>query len=147
MPRQYHQGKYEVKNREKYKGDPDKVTFLSSYEKQFFEWCDRSPSVILWTSENVIVPYHDPVKNKKRRYIVDLWMRYLSKDGSTKEALIEIKPHSQCTPPKRGNKRTKTYDAEMLTYLTNQAKWAAATEYARERGWDFRLITENQIFR
>lgn len=45
MPRKYHQGQYEPKNPEKYKGDPSKIRYLSSYEKHFFEWCDRSPSV------------------------------------------------------------------------------------------------------
>lgn len=138
--------KYEVKNKDKYRGDPDKVIYRSSYEKRVFEWCDRSPSVLEWSSENIVVPYFDPVKNKKRRYVVDLWMKYKNKKGEIKTELIEIKPMSQVQKPVKGRKKDSTYINEVLTHTTNVSKWDAAEKFSKERGWGFRILTEESIF-
>jgi hypothetical protein len=29
--------------------------------------------------------------------------------------------------------------------MKNQAKWAAATEYSKDRGWEFKIITEKEL--
>jgi hypothetical protein len=79
--------------------------------------------------------------------MVDLWMRYKSKGGEIKECICEIKPDSQSKPPVKGKKKASTFDQEMMVWLTNSAKWQAAMAWAKERGWDFKIITENQIFR
>jgi hypothetical protein len=147
MARNYRQGKYEVVNRDKYKGDPDKVKFRSSYEAHCYAWADRTESVLSWAVETIVVPYIDPVTNKKRRYIVDMWMEYKDRNGDVKIELIEIKPKNQCVAPKRGGKRKDVFENEIATYMTNQAKWQYADQYARERGWGFRVITEDSIFK
>lgn len=142
------QGKYEVVNREKYLGDPDKVRYLSSYERATFRWCDLSPNVIRWSSEEVVVPYHDPIKQKNRRYIVDVYLEYkMPSTGEVRKILIEIKPSQFTKPPKKGRKRKDIYEAECATYITNQAKWGAAEKFAKQRGWEFQLLTENEIFK
>lgn len=147
MARNYLKGKYEPINRNKYKGDPDKVVYRSSYELAVFKWCDRTPAVIEWSAETIVVPYFDPVKNKKRRYIVDIWLKYKDRSGNIATELVEIKPYNQCKPPARGRKRKDVYEQEVATYITNQAKWQYADQYAKERGWGFRVITEEAIFR
>ena len=30
--------------------------------------------------------------------------------------------------------------------MKNQAKWEAANRYAKERGWEFKILTEDNIF-
>ena len=41
--------------------------------------------------------------------------------------------------------RTKAYITEVVTYAINQAKWEAAREYCKDRGWEFMLITEKEL--
>ena len=147
MTRNYLKGKFEPRNPEKYKGDPDKINYRSSYELAVMDWCDKTPSVLEWAAETTIVPYFDPVKNKKRRYIVDLWIKYRHINGEIVTELVEIKPMNQVQAPSRGRKKKSSYDAEVATYATNQAKWQHAQKYAEERGWGFRVITENSIFK
>jgi len=146
MTRSYKQGIYEVTNMSKYIGTKS-PRYLSSYELEVFQWADRSPTVLKWGAEVVVVEYFNPVKNRKARYIVDLFMEYVTKTGEVKKALIEIKPSSQTTPPKKGRKSENTYIQESLTWMTNSAKWDAAAKYANDRGWDFRILTEKSIFR
>lgn len=153
MPRNYNQGKYEVQNKSKYVGDPEKVRYLSSYELEFFKWADRSPAVIKWGSEVVVVKYRHPFKQTESgkprisRYIVDIYIEYKDRSGKVYKELIEIKPESQCKKPRRGRKKESTFLEEQLTWDVNQAKWEAATHYAKERGWRFQVLTESAIFR
>ena len=50
-------GRYKVKNRRKYKDDPDNVVFRSLWERNAFKWCDNNSSVKYWVSEEVVIPY------------------------------------------------------------------------------------------
>lgn len=147
MARNYHQGVYEVKNKEKYIGTRD-PTFRSSYELEFFKWCDRTRAVVEWGSEVVVVPYFNPIKNRKARYFVDIYMKYINKNGDVVTEIIEIKPLSQCMQPKAKKTKSKnTVIQEQIDWTTNNAKWEAATQYASVRGWRFRVITERSIFK
>jgi hypothetical protein len=61
--------------------------------------------------------------------------------------ILEVKPKAQTqepTPPKR---KTKRYINEVFTWGVNQAKWRAAEEFCKDRGWQFRLITETDLFK
>lgn len=145
MPTHYKQGMFTPKNREKYKGDPDRIKFRSSYELAVMRWLDRRDDVISWSSENIIVPYYSSVKGKKRRYIVDIWMQYKTRNGDIKTILVEIKDSKQCKPPRK-QKNNNRYIEEGLTWVTNNEKWAAAEKYAADRGWEFKIFTEKEIF-
>lgn len=147
MGYKFKQGEYTLKNPEKYIGKSAPY-YRSSYELKFFEWADSRDSVVSWGSENVIVPYYNPVKGRQARYYVDIVITYINKNGDKITELIEIKPLSQCVRPKmgRGKKAETTYLSETIAWNTNNAKWAAAEKYARERGWLFRIITESSIF-
>lgn len=146
MARNYKQGIYEVQNWEKYKGTK-MPRYLSNFELVFFSWADRSPNVLEWSAECFVVKYFNPVKNRMARYIVDVYMKYKTVNGEIREALIEIKPENQTHPPKKGNKSNKSYAEAYATWLINEAKWQEAQKYAKDRGWEFRIITENQLFR
>ncbi len=142
----YHQGTYEVQNKDKYLGTKN-PRYLSSYEYRVFKFFDQNPNVIKWGAETVVVKYYNPVKQRKARYIADLYVEYVDKNGEHHKELIEIKPAAQVKKPvKRGKKRQDVFESEQRTYAVNQAKWNAAKEYARQRGWKFRILTENEIF-
>ena len=56
-----YQGKYTPSFPRKYKGDPSNVIYRSSWEYKFRKWCDVTPSVQEWGSEEIIIPYISPV--------------------------------------------------------------------------------------
>jgi hypothetical protein len=137
----FHKRKYIPLFPEKYTGDPTNIIMRSSWETMFASWCDKNPSVLKWSSEETIIPYRCPTDNHIHRYFVDFKM--LLKTGKT--YLIEVKPYKQTQLPEYPGKRTNRYLVESLTYMKNQAKWEAATNYARDRGWEFKIITEHEL--
>lgn len=147
MARNYHQGMYTVKNPEKCINGSHQVRYLSSYEYTVYSWADNNPNVIRWGAETVIVPYYSSVKGRKARYIVDFYLEYRDKQGNIKKALCEIKPSSQCRAPSTSNrKKRSTLIEEQTTWITNNEKWKAAESYANERGWEFKILTEKEIY-
>jgi hypothetical protein len=111
------------------------------WERQVFKWCDENVNVVKWSSEETVVPYRCKTDNKLHRYFVDLKIQF--KTGQT--YLIEIKPKKQTQEPKVRARKTKAYITEVLTYVKNQSKWAAADEYCADRGWIFEVWTEDVI--
>lgn len=141
------QGIYEPVNKDKYVGAKS-PRYLSSYELQVFKMLDAHPSILKWGAEVVVVPYYNIVKERKARYIVDIYVKYQTRTGEIIEELIEIKPYAQTIPPvKTPRKRQDVYEEEVRTFAVNQAKWEAAGKFASERGWRFRKLTEHQIFK
>jgi len=130
---------------EKYEGDPTNIIMRSSWETRFATWCDRNPAVIKWLSEETVIPYRCPTDNRLHRYFVDFKIKVRTKDNSTKVYLVEVKPAKQTQPPVYPGKRTKYYITESITFVKNQAKWKAADQYAKDRGYEFIIITENEL--
>jgi hypothetical protein len=126
---------------EKYSGDPTNIVMRSSWETMFASWCDKNPSIVKWSSEETIVPYRCPTDGKLHRYFVDF--KITIKEGKT--YLVEVKPFKQCEPPVFPGKRTQRYLTESLTFMKNQAKWEAAKNYCKDRGWEFKIITEREL--
>lgn len=136
-----HTGKYPVKNPQKYKGDHTRVFYRSSWELRFFNWADKNPDIIQWSSEEVVIPYKSPIDGKWHRYFPDVWM----KNKAGKVFLIEIKPFHETRPPEKKSRVTKKYLTEVKTWGINSSKWAAAREYCADRGWEFQIITEKEL--
>ena len=61
-----------------------------------------------------------------------------------KTLLIEIKPEKETVPPV-GQRKTKQYVSEGLTYIKNMNKWEAANSFAKDRGWEFQVWTEKTL--
>ena len=76
---------------------------------------------------------------------MDFYVKVLAKDGSIKKYIIEIKPYSQCNPPKKPKRQSSKYKNELKTYVRNQAKWKAARKWAEMRDWEFKVITEKEL--
>ena len=141
----FHKRFYKPLNPEKYAGDPTNVLMRSSWETKFASWCDRNPSIIKWSSEETVIPYRCPTDNNIHRYFVDFKIQTRSSSGLLKTYLVEVKPEKQTKPPEFPGKQTQKYLVESMTYIKNQAKWKAATEYAKDRGWEFKIITEHDL--
>ena len=65
--------------------------------------------------------------------------------GKIREKVVEIKPAKQVSEPKVQKRRTKKYVTEVFTYATNQAKWAAAEDFCKDRRWEFQILTEKEL--
>jgi len=130
-------GRYSVKNPEKYQGDHTNVVYRSLWEKYAFMWCDDNSNIVEWSSEETVIPYLYEVDKRYHRYFVDLKIK--TRDGRT--WLIEIKPDKETRVP-TGQRKTRRYVEEAMTFVKNQNKWNAAEEYAKDRGWHFAVWTE-----
>lgn len=135
-------GKYKVRNRDKYKGDPDNVIYRSMWEAHAFKWCDEHPKIKNWSSEEFYIPYFYEADKKWHRYFVDLKISF--KDGET--LIVEIKPDKETKPPKKPD-RSKRYISESLTYVKNQCKWKAAEKFAKDNKYEFQIWTEHTLHR
>ena len=103
-------------------------------------WCDRNPEIKNWSSEEIVVPYYWDIDKRYHRYFVDLKITF----NNGKTILVEIKPAKETEPPRNPNK-SKRYIGEAMNYVKNMNKWEAANSFAKDRGWDFQIWTENTL--
>nr|DAH65150.1 MAG TPA: Endonuclease [Caudoviricetes sp.] len=138
-------GKWQPKNVAKYKGDWKKITYRSNWEKFVFNWLDNHPDVIQWGSETVIIPYFSNADGKKRRYYMDMWVKF----SNGQQFFFEVKPKKETRPPTKPVNNTaaskKRFINEMYTWAVNSDKWKAAQAVADKMGIQFRLITEDAL--
>ncbi len=141
----FHKRKFSPTNIKKYAGNPTNIIMRSSWETKFAIWCDANPAVIKWSSEETVVPYRCPTDDRIHRYFIDFKIQIKTRDDVLKTYLIEVKPDKQTKPPVFPGKQTKKYITESMMYIRNQAKWTAASAYAKDRGWEFKIITEYEL--
>lgn len=142
----YKQGQFRPINPSKYKGNSAQIFWRSSWERHAMSFFDTNSSILEWSSEEIFVVYFDSATNRKRRYFPDFIIKYQHRDGSIRTAMIEVKPACQVAPPVKKSKITKRYLNEVKTFATNTSKWDQARKYCEVRGWDFLILTENEIF-
>lgn len=149
----------------KYLGDPTKIIYRSEWERKVMYFCDMTPGVIQWSSERIAVPYISPLdiikENLKpeserryndppyRNYYIDFTIKIKTKDGKITTWLVEVKPRSQTKAPaeikgKQTRKKLTNLNKDRLIYLINEAKFKAASAYAKARGANFYILTENE---
>ncbi len=139
-------GRYIPTNREKYKGNPLKIVYRSMWERRLMDYCDRTSKVLEWGSEEIAIPYVSPVDQRIHRYFPDFYMKVKQKDGTLKRFIIEVKPKGQLKPPtKTPKKRTRKWLNEVKTYAVNRAKFNSATEYCKDKGFEFKILTEDHL--
>ena len=145
MARHYNKSKYKPQYPNKYKGDPTNIICRSSWERKFARYCDLNENVLEWQSEEFCIPYRSPIDNRVHRYFPDFFIKYRDSNGKIKSSLIEVKPLKQTTPPPKPKRQTKGYIHEVYEYAKNQAKWKAAEEFCKDRMWEFRVLTEEDL--
>jgi len=109
-------------------------------------YLDDNSNVLEWKSEEIAIPYVSPVDNRYHRYFPDFIIKVKTPDGKTQTMMIEVKPKNQTKEPTKKKKITKQYINEVTTWGVNQSKWKAAEEYCLDRGWKFKILTEDEIF-
>jgi len=117
-------------------------------------YLDENPSVIAWSSEEIVIPYISPKDGRQHRYFVDFYLKVKKPDDTIKEYLWEVKPHKETIPPvaktrtevlaeTKGNRRK--YYLDVIKYGINNAKWEAARAYCESRDWTFQTVTEKHL--
>ena len=140
-----YKGKYKPSYPQKYKGDPNNIIYRSLWERKFMKYCDTNENILEWGSEEIVVPYRSPVDNRYHRYFPDFYIKVRESSGKIKKMIIEIKPQRQCVEPKIPKRKTKGYIFEVVEYAKNQAKWEAAKEWCLDHGYEFKVLTENEL--
>jgi hypothetical protein len=99
--------------------------------------------------------YWNPIDKKEHKYFIDYYIQVKKPDDVLENWLIEIKPEDQYALHKRpkepvGNlteKKIRSYNEKLKTWITNRAKFEAATRFAESRGYKFGAINESFIMR
>jgi|TARA_A100001515_G_scaffold139375_1_gene133939 hypothetical protein len=140
-----YKGKFQPSYPRKYKGDPTNIIYRSLWERKFMMYCDLNENIIEWGSEEIALPYRSPLDNRVHRYFPDFYIKVKENNGSLKRYLIEIKPKKQTVEPKVQKRKTKSYIYEVTEYAKNMAKWKAAEEFCKDRMWEFKVLTEDEL--
>lgn len=135
----YAQGKYQIKNPEKYVGRKQ-PTYRSSWEFTFCAFCDNNPAVIQWASEPFMIPYRNPLTGKNTIYVPDFMMIYMDKNQKKHAEVVEVKPLKETSMESAKSVRDKAAVA------LNIAKWTAAKAFCEAHGLLFRIVTEHDIY-
>ena len=138
-------GKFTPQNPRKYVGDPTNIIYRSSWELKVMKWLDENHQILQWGSEEIIIPYKSPVDGRWHRYFPDFFVKVMQRDGQIKTTILEVKPKKQTIEPIKQQRKTKKYVTEVVTYGVNQAKWKYAEEYCLDRGWEFKIVTEDHL--
>jgi len=139
-----YRGKFYPKHPLKYKGDPNKIVYRSSWEVRVMKYLDENDGVVWWASEEMNVKYISPVDGRVHRYFPDFVVKVRRKDNSSTIFMLEVKPEAQ-TKLRQPKRVTKQYVNEAATYAVNQAKWKYAEEFCKDHGWVFRVVTEKDL--
>lgn len=145
-------GRFIPKNPQKYVGNVNKVVFRSSWELMFMKWLDANNAVLRWGSEELSIPYINPIKTAEHQmkggsgpiisqYYPDFIILYRDTAGNVKKEIVEVKPLHEATAATAKSERDK------MALAVNTAKWKAASIFAESQGATFRVITEKTMFR
>jgi TnsA endonuclease N terminal len=105
------------------------IGFESTLEKDFYLLLEFDPQVETFEEQPVTITYDDAT-GMRRRYTPDVLIRYWRHGtGGRPDALCEIK-----------------YRQDLREHwMEYKPRFIAASRYARQRGWRFRLVTERDV--
>jgi hypothetical protein len=131
--------KYKPENKQKYVGDVDNIVCRSLWERSVCKFLDQNQNILKWSSEEIQIPYLNPFDNKIHNYYPDFLVQF--KEGTSLKCwLIEIKPKKQTYLKENASKKEK------ITWGINQAKWNAAKNYCDKNNFEFKILTEKELF-
>lgn len=121
------------------------VLFKSSLEMRAFKYADFNKFVTKWSLEPFAIPYIKPEDMKRHRYYPDLFMEF----ENGEKFIVEIKSSTERSKPAvplyKTAQSVQRYAKDCLTYATNCAKWKAAEDFCRLRGYHFTVLTEREL--
>lgn len=138
-------GEYEVSNVDKCINGKS-IKYKSKYEQRMMTYLDTSSSILKWGYEVLHILYISPSDGKEHKYEVDFYVEAIAVDDSIKKIAIEVKPLKQVLPPTGNNRSNKTKIIEENVYQLNQIKWEFAKKWCENKGIEFKIITETELY-
>jgi len=142
-------------------GVHSKITFRSSWESIFANWCDIEDNVIEWGSECIEIPYFSQIDNRKHKYVTDFIVLTRNKHtGKIEKWLVEVKPACQVPQlnecgaiifpelnkkKKLTQKRIDAWQERCNVLRRNHEKWTEARKWASLHGYVFKIITQEEL--
>lgn len=117
-------GRFKPKYPAKYDGNHNKITYRSLWERRFMLYCDRSDQIFMWSSEELHIPYISSKDGNWHNYYPD----FVIKTCDNRTIVVEIKPKYQ------------------TGWEINKSKWTFAEQLCDKHGWEFKVLTENELF-
>lgn len=137
-----YKGKFSnLKNPEKYAGDPNDITYRSHWERNVMRWMDENETIVEWSSEEIHFPYTHPIRGGSAKYYPDFFFKV----SNGELFCIEVKPKKQTRRPEKPSRTTRKYLDEMATYVINQEKWDTARKYCKKHDIKFQIWTEEEL--
>jgi hypothetical protein len=130
---------YNPKNPKKYAGDASKIVCRSLWERNVCKFCDETPNIIKWSSEEISIPYVSPLDKKVHNYYPDFLIQFKNSAG-LHNWMVEVKPKKQTYLKENASKKEKA------TWIINTAKWQAAKKYCDIHNIVFKIVTEKDLF-
>lgn len=130
---------FNPKNPQKYAGDTSKIVCRSLWERNVCKFCDDHPNVLKWSSEEIAIPYTNPIDKKIHNYYPDFLIQFNSTSGK-QTWMVEVKPKKQTLLKENASKKEK------VTWIINNAKWNAAKQYCEKHNIVFQILTEKELF-
>ena len=140
MAKKFAQGRFDIKNPEKYVGKK-KPMYRSGWEWSFMQFCDNHPGIIQWASESIRIPYKNPFTGKHTIYVPDFFIVYEDKSGKKRGEVIEVKPKRETSLQEAGRSKVAQSRAAL-----NMVKWETAKAWCKQNNLHFRIVTEDDIF-
>lgn len=135
----FYKDKFIPKHPEKYIGKRAPV-YRSAWEYTMMTICDNHPGILQWASEPFRIPYENPITHKKTIYVPDFLIIYIDKNKKQHAEVVEIKPNSQFMIEKARSK------ADKIALTINAAKWQTAYLWCKKNGFNFRVVSEDNLF-
>ena len=121
------------------------LEYKSSLELKSVRYADYNKHVVKFSVEPFHIKYNKPTDGKIHRYFIDMFLEFSTGD----KFIVEIKSSSETRRPRRPSKQTeksiRNYQRACQTFAVNQAKWAAAEEFAKRNSMQFILLTEKEL--
>lgn len=138
-------GRFTPQNPKKYSGDSNNIIYRSNLEKRFMKYFDMHDSILTWASEEIAIPYLDPITGRRKRYFPDFLVKIKKASGELAVYMIEVKPYTQTYL--KENARTASQIYHNLRYGRDSAKWAAATDFCKSKNWKFIVMTDKDLLK
>lgn len=145
-------GRFRITNPQKYLGQ--KAPFYkSAMEARLMSFCDKNINVKKWAYEPkfLYIPYQTP-DGKDHTYIMDFYIEIYENNGSLVKYMVEVKSSAQTgmkNKPKKPKTKSKkawvNYRNKMKTIMINKSKWKSAKIFAKSKGLQFIIMTENYL--
>lgn len=139
----YHQGYFIPKNWQKCDNvlSMKPIIYRSSWELDVMNYFDQNDAFIRWSSELLSIRYKNLISNKMSLYYPDFFVQYIDKNGQLHTEVLEVKPRNQTVLKETRNGKDR------LEFVKNLTKWEAAIKFCQKRGWQFRVLTQQDLYR